>query len=102
MLDVRQTGEYTAWFSSLRDRSVQARLQAAIDEAGDDAEFIAKTLGDVARSRGMASVARASGLSREGLYKALGEGGNPTFATVLCVLRALGMQLKIEAAIEGS
>jgi len=77
-------------------------LQAAIDEAGDDSEFIAKTLGDVARSRGMASVARASGLSREGLYKALGEGGNPTFATVLRVIRALGMQLKIEAAIEGT
>ncbi len=75
-----------------------AFIEAAIEEAGDDAAFIAKALGEVARSRGMAQTARDAGLSREGLYKALSADGNPSFATVLKVLSALGLRLHVEQA----
>src|SRR5690606_39601057 len=66
-----------------------AYLDAWLEEAPDDVAGIARALGDVARARGMTEVARESGLSRESLYRALSEGGNPEFATVLKVLRAL-------------
>jgi probable addiction module antidote protein len=52
----------------------------------------------VARARGMMKVSRDSGITREGLYKALGVDGNPSFATVLKVVNALGMQLDIKPA----
>lgn len=73
-------------------------IQAAIEEAGDDPAFIAKALGDVARARGMTSVARETGLSRESLYKALSGDRSPDFATVLKVLGALGLRLHVEPA----
>ena len=52
-------------------------------------------LGDVARARGMSQVARDAGITREGLYKALPAEGNPSFATVLKVMRALGLQVNV-------
>lgn len=73
-----------------------AFIEAAIEEAGDDPAFITKALGEVARSRGMAQTARDSGISREGLYKALSAEGNPSFATVLKVLSALGLRMHVE------
>lgn len=73
-------------------------LEAVLEEAGDDPAFIAKALGDVARARGMAQTAREAGLSREGLYKALSADGNPSFATVLKVLGALGLRLHVTPA----
>ncbi len=75
-----------------------AYLDAWLSEAPDDAAGIARALGDIARARGMSQVARDSGLSRESLYKALSENGNPSFATVLKVARALGVRLHAEAA----
>ena len=75
-----------------------AYLDAWLDEFPDDAAGIARALGDIARARGMTRVARDAGLSRESLYKALSAGGNPTFATVLKVARALGVKLHAEAA----
>ena len=66
--------------------------------APDDAAGIARALGDIARAKGMTQVARDAGLSRESLYKALSENGNPSFATILKVARALGMRLHAEAA----
>ena len=75
-----------------------AYLDAWFEEAPDDAAGIARALGDIARARGMAQVARDSGLSRESLYKALSENGNPSFATVLKVARALGMRLNARTA----
>ena len=70
-----------------------AYLDAWLAEAPDDAAGIARALGDIARARGMTQVARDAGLSRESLYKALSEDGNPSFATVLKVARALGVRL---------
>lgn len=72
-----------------------AFLEAAIEEAGDDGAFIAEVLGQLARSRGMSQVARETGLTREGLYKALAPEGNPSFGTVLKVLRALGLRVSV-------
>jgi probable addiction module antidote protein len=68
-------------------------LNAALQEAGDDATFIAKVLGDIARARGMSQLARDTGLGRESLYKALSGQGNPSFATILKVMHALGLKL---------
>lgn len=75
-----------------------AYLDAWLTEAPDDAVGIARALGDIARAKGMSQVARDAGLSRESLYKALGENGNPSFATILKVARALGMRLHAEPA----
>ena len=73
-------------------------LEAVLAEAGDDPTFIAKAIGDVARARGMSRTARDAGITREGLYKALSEDGNPSFGTVLKVLSALGLRLHVELA----
>lgn len=75
-----------------------AYLDAWLQDAPDDAAGIARALGDIAKARGMTQVARDAGLSRESLYKALSEDGNPSFATVLKVARALGLRLHAEAA----
>jgi probable addiction module antidote protein len=70
-----------------------AYIQAAFEQAEEDPAFLCVALGDVARAAGMTRVANDSGLSREGLYKSLSAEGNPSFATVQKVLRALGIQL---------
>ncbi len=72
-----------------------AYVQAAIDEAGEDISSIVKALGTVARARGMTAVARDAGISREGLYKAIGEIGNPSFATVVRLIHALGLSIHV-------
>lgn len=75
-----------------------AYLDAWLDEAPDDAAGIAQALGNIARAKGMTQVAKDAGLSRESLYRALGADGNPSFATVLRVARALGVKLHASAA----
>lgn len=70
-----------------------AYLEACLEEAGDDAAFIAKALGDIARAKGMTQVARDAGLSRESLYKALSGDRSPGFDTILKVVSALGLKL---------
>ena len=77
-----------------------AYLEAAFEEVGDDAAFVAKALGDIARAKGMTQIARASGLSRESLYKALSGERSPGFDTVLKVAGALGIRLHAEATEE--
>lgn len=72
-------------------------LQAAIDESDDDPALVIAALGDIARARGMMQLARETGLTREGLYKALSPEGNPSFATVMKVCTALGLKLHTEA-----
>ena len=82
----------------LRTREeMAAYLDAWLTEAPADVAGIARALGDIARAKGMSQVARDAGLSRESLYKALGENGNPSFATILKVARALGVRLHVEA-----
>ena len=75
-----------------------AYLEACLEEAAGDAAFIAKALGDIARAKGMAQVARDAGLSRESLYKAFSGDRSPGFDTILKVIRALGLKLHAEAS----
>ena len=81
----------------LDTRERQAEYISAALETGD-AAFVRDAVGIVARARGMAEIARSARLNRESLYKALGEEGNPEFATMLAVLRALGLQLSARAS----
>ena len=74
-----------------------AYLEACFEEAGGDAAFIAKALGDIARAKGMTQVARDAGLSRESLYKALSGERSPGFDTILKVVEALGLKLHAQA-----
>jgi len=73
-----------------------AYLDAWLEDFPDDAPGIARALVTVARAKGMAQIARDTGLSRESLYKALSGTGNPTFATILKVAKALGIKLHVE------
>ena len=72
-------------------------LEACFQEAGNDAAFIAKALGHIARARGMSQLARDTGLGRESLYKALSGERVPGFDTILKVTKALGLRLHAEA-----
>lgn len=74
---------------------IAAYLEAVFED-GDPA-LVAHALGVIARSRGMTQVAQKAGLGRESLYKALSPEGNPEFATVLKVIQALGLKLKVAA-----
>lgn len=73
------------------DQDIALYLSEALETG--DAAYVAHALGAVARARGMAKVARLSGLGRESLYKALSGSGNPELTTVLRVAKALGMEL---------
>lgn len=75
------------------EEDMVAYLDACMDEAGDDAAFIAAALGDIARARGMTQLAKETGIGRESLYKALSGEGNPSFGTILKVINALGLRL---------
>ena len=72
-------------------------LEIAFEESTDDPTAVPRALGVIARSRNMSELARRVGMSREGLYKALSDQGNPTWATVLKVTNALGLRLTLHA-----
>lgn len=78
------------------DEDIQLYLEACLEEAGEDPAFIVHALGVIARARNMSQLARDTGLTREGLYKALSPEGNPTFSTVAKVARALGLQISVQ------
>jgi probable addiction module antidote protein len=93
--------ETTPWDSAeylKTERDIAAYLDACVEEAGDDPAFLAHALGVVARARNMSQLARDTGLTREGLYKALAADGNPSFATVLKVANALGLKISFKVA----
>lgn len=75
---------------------IAAYLEAVFEDG--DPELIGYALGVVARSKGMSEIARHAGLGRQSLYKALSPDGRPEFATVLKVIRALGLKLTVSAA----
>jgi hypothetical protein len=79
-------------------QEMAAYLEAWMDDAPDDVAGIARALGDIARAQGMSQVAKDAGLSRENLYRALSAEGNPSFATVAKVAKALGLRLHVQAA----
>ncbi len=77
------------------EEDMVAYLEAALAE--DDPALIVAALGDIARAKGMAQIAKQAGLGRESLYKALSPEGNPEFATVMKVVSALGLHLHASA-----
>lgn len=79
-----------------------AYFDAVLEEADGDAAFVAKALGDIARAKGMAQVARDAGLSRESLYKALSGERSPSFDTILKVMKALGLKFHAREDPPGS
>lgn len=78
------------------EEDMAAYLEAALEEG--DASLVAAALGDIARAKGMTWIAKETGLGRESLYKALSPEGNPEFATVLKVVRSLGLRLHAKTA----
>jgi probable addiction module antidote protein len=81
----------------LNDDAAIAEYLTAVLEA-DDSDLLLLALSDIARARGMAQIAKDSGLGRESLYKALAPGAKPRFDTVAKVARALGVRLQARVA----
>lgn len=81
----------------------EEEIAAYLDEclADGDPRLLAVALGTVARARNMSQLARDVGMTREGLYKALSDEGNPSFATVSKVAAALGLRLRVEPVDRG-
>lgn len=78
----------------LTSPKAQAELLADALESGD-AGYIANALGTIARAKGMATVAKEAGITREALYKSLSSSGDPRLSTLLGVTKALGLKLSI-------
>src|SRR5688500_4854545 len=74
------------------EEDIAAYLEACAEES--DSALMTAALGDVARARNMSQLARDTGLTRQGLYKALSSEGDPSFSTVMKVANALGFKLK--------
>ena len=73
---------------------VIACLEVALAET--NTKFLFKTLGALARSRGMSEIAKELGVTREGLYKSLSPDGHPSFETVVKLLDILGLSIRLE------
>lgn len=89
----------TKWDASenlATEEDVAAYLNAALEDG--DTSVIAAALGDIARTKGMTQLSKETGITRDGLYKALSPTGNPSFDTVQKVIRAFGLKLDIAAA----
>lgn len=78
------------------EEEVAAYLSAALEDG--DPRVVNAALGNIARARGMTEIARETGLAREALYRSLRFEGNPEFATIMKVSRALGVKLHAEPA----
>jgi probable addiction module antidote protein len=74
-------------------KDIVAYLDAVLEDG--DPELLKAALGDIARSKGMTELAKTAGLGRSSLYRALSPDGNPEFATVASVLKALGLRLSV-------
>jgi probable addiction module antidote protein len=79
------------------DEAVAQYLTAILEE--DNPGLLAAALGDIARARGMSEIAKASGLAREALYKALKPDAQPRFDTIARVCKALGVRLVVQVAV---
>ncbi len=78
------------------EEDMAAYLEAVMEE--NDPALMTHALGVIARAKGMSQIARDTGLARESLYKALSAEGNPEFATVMKVIKALGFKLHVEVS----
>ena len=85
-------------YDTAAEEDMAAYLEACLEDAPDDPAFIASALGTIARARGMADLAKQTGLTREGLYNSLSKDGNPSLGTVMKVMKALGLRLTATVA----
>jgi probable addiction module antidote protein len=92
---VRKTRRWDAAETLETKEDIAAYLDAVLEDG--DPDLLKAALGDIARAKGMAEIAEAAGVGRTNLYKALSPDGNPEFATVAKVLKALGLRLRIAA-----
>jgi len=81
----------------LRDPATASAYLNEILADGDQDEFLG-ALGDIARAYGSSNLAAAANISRDAVYKALKEGGNPTVSTLRSILGAIGLQLVVAPA----
>ena len=91
----RETSRWDAADTLETREDLAAYLSSVLEE--DDPGLLTAALGDIARAKGMTEIAQAAGLGRANLYKALSPDGNPEFATVARVLKALGLRLSVAA-----
>ncbi|MFM1980587.1 MAG: hypothetical protein RLZ68_1852 [Pseudomonadota bacterium] len=90
------TEKFTRWDPAddlKSEQDIALYFEACVSDDPGDGSLVRAALGDIARARGMSQLARDTGLAREGLYKALSPDGNPEFATVMKVIKALGLKL---------
>jgi probable addiction module antidote protein len=90
------TEKFTRWDAADyldTEEDMALYLDACLDEDSGDGSLVRAALNDIARARGMTQLARDTGLTREGLYKALSTSGNPEFSTMLKVIKALRIRL---------
>ena len=80
------------------EEDINDYLEAAFQDGGADPEYILHVLGVVARAKNMSQLSRDTGMSREGLYKALAADGNPSFKAIAKVSNALGLKLSISGS----
>lgn len=81
------------------EEDMAAYLNAALEDG--DTSVVAAALGDIARAKGMIQLSKETGITRDGLYKALSPTGNPSFDTVQKVIRAFGLKLNVAAVSHG-
>ena len=96
-MEAKKAAAYDAAEFLDTDEDIVAYLNAALEDG--DPSLVSAALGDVARARGMTQLARETGITRDGLYKALSPSGNPSFATVQKVIRALGYKFDVAVAV---
>ena len=96
-METKKAAAYDAAEFLETDEDIVAYLNAALEDG--DPSLVSAALGDVARARGMTQLARETGITRDGLYKALSPSGNPSFATVQKVVKALGYKLDVAVAV---
>ena len=96
-MEAKKAAAYDAAEFLDTDEDIVAYLNAALEDG--DPSLVSAALGDVARARGMTQLAHETGITRDGLYKALSPSGNPSFATVQTVVRALGYKLDVAVAV---
>lgn len=75
------------------DETIQHYLALAFED--DDPRMVQRAVGAVAKARGMSALTRDSGITRESLHRALADTGNPDFATIVKVVRALGLRITV-------
>ncbi len=91
------TEKFSRWDASdylATEQDIALYFEACLEEDPGDGSLVRKALGDIAKAQGMTKLSRDTGLSREGLYKALDANGNPEFSTVFKVIKALGLRLE--------